>query len=90
MNLLSLLGSPQAAATVNELMQAAYRGQRRAGRTHEEARETAIQHGDWWVREMSSGFVKSVDGEPIRPKQLMVPQGFLSKVRKEEQKERLW
>jgi len=89
-NLLSLLGSPQAAACVNELMQAAYRRERRAGRTHEEASGEAIRTGEWWTREMCSGFVVSVDGEQVRPKQAMVPLALLPRARKAEQRERLW
>jgi hypothetical protein len=89
-DLLALLGSPQAVTAVTNIMSERYNHERREGRTHEEAREEAVLVGDWWVREMCAGTFASVEGEPVRPRQMMVPQAFLKQERVALQRERLW
>lgn len=89
-DLLSLLNSPQAAAFITDIMAARYNHQRREGRTHEEARAEALMVGDWWTSEFMAGTFASVEGEPVEPRQMMVPQAFLPRERVAAQAERLW
>lgn len=87
-SLLSVLGSPQAAAFVNAMMLGTYRRTRREGMTHDEASKEALETGDYWLREFLSGVYTHVNDEQVRPRQRAVPQSFIRQ-RRELQKERL-